>query len=139
MKEGAVEVKEQRAVILDLKQHIRNKDIGMKRARKEDIRQQELEVADKVRQRREAFAKHVQQQQRLRALEEIAEVQRRHKQIEKMEEVESRLLERLQHTQKKESEVYQSLTTAIRDALQSQKTRLEVKQERNDQIRKEYS
>jgi flagellar motility protein MotE (MotC chaperone) len=117
VKEGAVEVKEQRAVILDLKQHIKHKEIGLKRARKEEIRQQTLEVADKVKQRREAFAKHVQQQQRLRALEEIAEVERRHKQIEKMEEVESRLLERLQHTQKKESEVFQSLTSAIREAL----------------------
>ena len=50
-------------------------------------------------------------------MEEIAEVEKRHKQIEKMEEVESRLLERLQHTQKKESEVFQSLTSAIREAL----------------------
>jgi hypothetical protein len=52
-------------------------------------------------------------------LEEIAEVERRHKQIEKMEQIESRLLERLQHTQKKESEVFMNLTNAIRDSLQS--------------------
>jgi hypothetical protein len=60
VKEGAVEVKEQRAVIFDLKQHIRHKEIGLKRARKDEIKQQELEIADKVKQRREAFAKHVQ-------------------------------------------------------------------------------
>ena len=48
------------------------------------------------------------------------------------------MLQRLQHTQKKESEVFNSLTSAIKMALQSQKSRLIQKQEKNDRIRREY-
>jgi hypothetical protein len=55
-----------------------------------------------------------------------------------MEQVETSLLERLQHTQKKESEVFQNLTKVIKDALESQKQRLEFKQERNERIRRDY-
>ena len=48
------------------------------------------------------------------------------------------MLQRLQNTQKKESEVFNNLTQAIKVALQSQKERLLQKQEKNDRIRREY-
>ncbi len=55
-----------------------------------------------------------------------------------MEQLEGQMLQRLQNTQKKESEVFNGLTQAIKLALQSQKERLMQKQEKNDRIRREY-
>lgn len=52
--------------------------------------------------------------------------------------MESQLLSKLQHTQKRENEVFSQLTGAIREALQSQKDRLAMKQQKNDIIRKNY-
>ncbi len=62
-KEGASEVKEQRGVIMDLKQHMRQQEIWSNKLRKEEVKEQEYQVNEKVEKRKEEVIRYVQQEQ----------------------------------------------------------------------------
>ena len=87
--------------------------------KKEEVRTQEQLVNEKVEKHREEIIKSIQMQNQQKIMGEVAEVERRQKHIEQMEQMESQLLSKLQHTQKRENEVFSQLTGAIREALQS--------------------
>lgn len=123
-KDGASEVKEQRNVIMDLKQHMIQQDIWSNKLRKEEVKEQENMITEKIEKRKAEVIRGIQQEQQKKLIEEQRLMEKKQKEIERMEQVENQMLQRLQNTQKKESEVFNNLTLAIKMALQSQKDRL---------------
>ncbi len=64
VKEEALEVKEQKHVIGELKQQLHSQQVWQNKLKKEEVRNQEKEVNEKVEKRKEEIVKtiHVQQQ-----------------------------------------------------------------------------
>jgi hypothetical protein len=55
-----------------------------------------------------------------------------------MENIENQLLNRLQKTQKREADIFNSLELAIRESINSHKERLDFKMKKNENIRSNY-
>jgi hypothetical protein len=89
VREEALEVKEQRHVITELKQQIRTQEVWEKKLKKEEVRGQEKEVNEKIEKRKEEIIKQIHQQQQVKLSEEVAEVERRQRHIEQMEKIEN--------------------------------------------------
>ena len=59
MKEGALEVKEQRGVILDLKHQLKQQEIQENKMRKEEVRSIERDINEKLNKRKEEVLRSV--------------------------------------------------------------------------------